>query len=304
MQMNERKKVWEEVNYYSDGLSIAAHLYKPTEWNPGDPPLPAIVCLHGYSGMKEVYGMDVPRRLWEEGYFVIAPDHRGFGESEGARGRHRPLEQAQDVYDAFTFLETIDGVDKNRMGLYGTSWGGASAIWCAAFDERIKVIVNSVGVSDGERWLKNARRPHEWQEFNEKVSEAARIRVTTNQPTTMPLLDIMLTDPHTLDVIQEHHQKHGHYVSDYDLESAESCVRFKPEKVAYMISPRPVLVIYAEDDCTVPPEEQLGCFEQLGKPKKLVKLPKAQHYESYYFCNPDMHELGMSEAVSWFEKYL
>ena len=103
--MNERKKVWEEVNYYSDGLSIAAHLYKPTEWNPGDPPLPAIVCLHGYSGMKEVYGMDVPRRLWEEGYFVIAPDHRGFGESEGARGRHRPLEQAQDVYDAFTFLE-------------------------------------------------------------------------------------------------------------------------------------------------------------------------------------------------------
>ena len=60
------------------------------------------------------------------------------------------------------------------MGLYGTSWGGASAIWCAAFDERIKVIVNSVGVSDGERWLKNARRPHEWQEFNEKVSEAAK----------------------------------------------------------------------------------------------------------------------------------
>ena len=57
---------------------------------------------------------------------------RGFGESEGGRGRHRPLEQTQDVYDAFTYLETVDGVDRERLGLYGTSWGGASAIWCAA----------------------------------------------------------------------------------------------------------------------------------------------------------------------------
>ena len=302
--MSDREKIWQEVNYYSDTLSIAAHLYTPENWSPGDPLRPAIVCLHGYSGMKEVYGMDVPHRLWEEGYFVIAPDHRGFGESEGLRGRHRPLEQAQDVHDAFTFLETIEGVDKNRMGLYGTSWGGASAIWCAAFDERIKVIVNSVGVSDGERWLANARRPHEWLNFQGQVTEAARKRVKTGEITKMPLLDIMLTDPHTLGVIEQHHQKHGHYVSDYDLESAETCMRFKPEKVAHLISPRPVLVIYAEDDCTVPPEEQFGCYSQLGEPKKLVKLPKAQHYESYYFCNPEMHELGMSEAVLWFEKYL
>lgn len=302
--MSEREKVWQDVTYFSDGIEIAAHLYTPKDWKPGDPARPAIVCLHGYSGMKEVYGMDVPRRLWEEGYFVLAPDHRGFGESGGERGRHRPLEQAQDVYDAFTFMETIDGADRDRMGCYGTSWGGASVIWCAAFDERIKVIVNSVGVSDGERWMKQARRPHEWLEFKEKVAEAARKRVTTGEHSYWPLLDIMLTDPHTLDVIQQHHQKHGHYVSDYDLESAETCLRFKPEAVAHMISPRPVLVIYAEDDCTVPPEEQLGCYAQLREPKKLVKLPGAQHYESYFFCNPEMHEIGMTEAVAWFAEYL
>lgn len=302
--MTEREKVWTDVVYYSDGLKIAAHLYTPTGWKPGDPPRPAIICLHGYTGMKEVYGMDVPRRLWEEGYFVLAPDHRGFGESEGGRGRHRPLEQTQDVYDAFTFLETVDGVDADRLGIYGTSWGGASAIWCAAFDERIKVVVNSVGVSDGKRWLQRARRPWEWQEFQARVAEAARKRVTTGEPTTMPLLDIMLTDPHTLGVIEQHHQKHGHYVTDYDLESAETCMRFQPEKVAHLIAPRPVLVVYAEDDCTVPPEEQFGCYAALGEPKKLVKLPKAQHYESYYFCNPEMHEIGMSEAVDWYRTYL
>ena len=55
--------------------------------------------------------------------------------------------------------------------------------------------------------------------------------MTTGEHTYWPLLDIMLTDPHTLGLIQQHHQKHEHYVSHYDLESAESCLRFSPEKV-------------------------------------------------------------------------
>ncbi|MEK9662639.1 MAG: hypothetical protein VW644_13070, partial [Alphaproteobacteria bacterium] len=65
--MAEHEKVWQDVAFYSDGLKMAAHLYTPKDWKPGDPPRPAIMVLHGYTGMKEVYGMDVPRRLWEEG---------------------------------------------------------------------------------------------------------------------------------------------------------------------------------------------------------------------------------------------
>ena len=145
--------------------------------------------------------------------------------------------------------------------------------------------------------MKQARRPHEWLDFKKTLSEAAHKRVTTGEHTYWPLLDIMLTDPHTLDLIQRHHQKHDHYVSDYDLESAETCLRFKPEKVAHMISPRPVLVVYV-------PRMTARCrrksssvvSSRLGEPKKLVKLPNAQHYESYYFCSPEMHEIGMSDS--------
>ena len=60
------EKVWNDIHYYSNDLKIAAYFYTPKDWNPGDPPRPAVVVLHGYSGMKDVYGMDVPRRLWEE----------------------------------------------------------------------------------------------------------------------------------------------------------------------------------------------------------------------------------------------
>ena len=296
--------MYEEVGFFSDELRIAAYLYPPKGWKAGDPPGPGVISLHGYSGMKDVYGLDVPRRLSEEGYFVLAPDHRGFGVSEGARGRQRPLEQAQDTYDAISYMEGVEGVDPERIGIYGTSFGGANAVWVAAFDERVKVVVTSVGVFEGERWMRSVRRPHEWEAFRARVMEAARKRAATGEKTEVPLTEIMLCDPHTESVIRDHHKKDARYVSDYDLESAEACWRYKPEWVAGRIAPRPVMVIYSERDMLVPVDQQLACYEALGEPKKLVKLPGAQHYESYYFVRPDLHEIGMKEAVEWFKTHL
>ena len=134
--------------------------------------------------------------------------------------------------------------------------------------------------------------------------EAARKRAATGEKTEVPLTEIMLCDPHTESVIREHHKKDARYVSDYDLESAEACWRYKPEWVAGRIAPRPVMVIYSEKDMLVPVDQQLACYEALGEPKKLVKLPGAQHYESYYFVRPDLHEIGMKEAVEWFKTHL
>lgn len=298
-----RQKVWSDITYFSESLRIAGHLYVPEGWQPGDPPRPGIVTLAGYSGMKDVYGMDVPHRLWREGYFVLAIDYRGFGSSEGERGRQRPLEQAQDVHDALTFLETVDGVDSDRLGIYGTSFGGGNAIWVAAFDERVKAVVSSVMVSDGLRWMRSMRRPWEFAKFEREVREAARARVLTGKDETIPLFELMPPDPHTRSVLEAHHQKDERYVSDYDLESAEACFRYKPEWVASRISPRAAMIIYAENDelCS---DEPLHCYAALGEPKKLVKLPKAQHYESYFFVNPQLHEIGMSEAVAWFGQHL
>jgi fermentation-respiration switch protein FrsA (DUF1100 family) len=52
------------------------------------------------------------------------------------------------------------------------------------------------------------------------------------------------------------------------------------------------------------PEEQLSCFAKCGEPKKLVKLPRAGHYDSYEFRNPEMAKVVYAETIAWFRKYL
>ena len=214
------------------------------------------------------------------------------------------MEQAQATYDSVTYLQTVDGVDPDRIAYYGSSWGGANAIWCGAFDERVKVIVSAVMVSDGERWMRSVRRPHEWQAFKAQVEEAERKRVLTGEKSTAPLGEIMLLDPHTREVIEQFHAKDPRFNPEYDLESAAASWRFKPEWVASHISPRPVLMVYSEFDMLVPVADQLECYEVLGEPKKLVKISGAQHYDSYYFCNPELHEVQKVEALDWYHKYL
>ncbi|NKB49644.1 MAG: alpha/beta fold hydrolase [Alphaproteobacteria bacterium] len=295
----------ENVFYYSDGLKITAHLYRPDSWQVGDAPLPAVVCLTGYTGRKNVATIDIPRRLAREGFVALAPDYRGYGEAEGERGRHRPLEQAQNTYDAVTYLETVDGVAADRIGVYGSSFGAANAVWAAAFDPRMKVVVSAVGVHDGERWLRSVRSAYDWFNFRDQVREEARRRVVTGEQEMIYRYDIYPNDPDAVEKPKLTFEEHGaEDVTHVDMESVEACLRYKPDWVVDRISPRPVLFFAAEFDSIVPPEEVVATYEKCGEPKKLVELPGARHNHVYEFSNTEYFETVASETTAWFRHYL
>jgi len=293
-----------DVTYYSDELKISAHLYTPPEWKEGSTPLPAVICLSGYSGRKNIATIDMPQRLAREGFITLAPDYRGYGDSEGVRGRHRPLEQAQDTHDAVTFLETLDEVDSDRIGVYGSSFGGANAVWAAAFDERIKVVVSAVGVHDGERWLKSLRSPYDWFKFQDYVREQARKRVVSGEKIMIDRDDIYPQDP-DLSKPKMSKEEHGsEEVKELDLESVEACFRYKADWVVDRISPRPALFICAELDTMSPPEETIATYEKCLEPKKLVFLPKARHNHIYEFSNSEHFQTAAEETTEWYRKFL
>ncbi len=294
-----------EVTFHSDSDKIAGYLFTPNDWKAGDPPRPGILVLAGYSGNTQADCTHMMKRLCADGWFVFGYDYVGFGKSDGKRNRHRPLEQAQNTYDALTYMQTVPGIDPERLAIYGTSFGCANGIWVTAHDERVKCLVTSVGVTDGYEWMRSIRRPWEWLAFKDRVLKEAQKRVVSGEGTLVPNGEIMLRDPESQRQRDMHAQAgHTFQSEERDIESAEAVMRYRPDWVVDKISPRPVLMIYAEHDNLVPPVQQLSAYEKCGEPKKLVMLPKSGHYDSYEFRNTVTCQITYTETIAWFKQYL
>jgi dienelactone hydrolase len=158
------------VEIWSDGTRLAGDLFYPKNIETGQK-LPAIVLCHGWGGTKEhlnnpVYGY--APQFAAEGYFVLTFDYRGWGESDSRlvvrdkmpepdengevtvraqviRDVVSPVERVEDISACISWLELEPGVDRNRIGLWGTSFGGGNVVSMAAHDERVKCVCTQVG---------------------------------------------------------------------------------------------------------------------------------------------------------------
>ncbi len=155
----------EKVHFYSGGQKLVGVLYMPDE---AKERTPGIVLCQGYTGTKELFLPLLAQAFCGAGYPCLIFDYRGWGESEGRSGRLFPREQCDDIRNAMAFLGTHKMVDPERLGLYGTSFGGANVVAVAAMDERVKCVVASLAIGDGRRWLRSLRRLWEWREFRYK----------------------------------------------------------------------------------------------------------------------------------------
>lgn len=293
-----------QIFFYSDGVRIAGYLCAPEDWKAGNPPRPGILVLPGYAGNPLFDCIHMMKRLSADGWFVFSFAYRGFGQSEGERTRHRPFDQVQNTYDALAYMQTVEGIDPERIGVFGTSFGGAHGIWVAAHDERVKCLVTSVAVTNGERWMRLIRRPWEWVAFKQRVLEDAQQRARGGKPAVVPLDEIIIRDPDSQREMQAQRGKTLQRAVELDLASVDALFNYRPDWLVHRISPRPVLMIYGEHDHLVPPAEALECYAQCGEPKKLVKLAKANHYDSYEFRNPEMAKIVYRETAAWFRQYL
>ena len=65
--------------------------------------------------------------------------------------------------------EPCDGQELQiYLGIYGTSYGGATVVWVAAIDPRVKCTVSVVGIGNGARWTRGVRRPDECYDLLER----------------------------------------------------------------------------------------------------------------------------------------
>jgi predicted acyl esterase len=141
------------VSFYSEGVKLAGDLFLPADVKQGDRRAGIVLC-HGYTGVRSIYLPDNARVLAEAGYVVMSFDYKGWGDSEGPKSRLAPYSRVADVQAALTFLGAQPEVDAARLGIYGTSYGGATVVFVAAVDPRVKCVVSVVGVGNGARWMR------------------------------------------------------------------------------------------------------------------------------------------------------
>src|SRR6202022_967105 len=259
------------VSFYSEGVKLAGDLFLPADVKPGDRRAGIVLC-HGYTGVRSIYLPDNARVLAEAGYVVMSFDYKGWGDSEGPKSRLAPYSRVADVQAALTFLGAQPEVDAARLGIYGTSYGGATVVFVAAVDLRVRCVVSVVGVGNGARWMRSVRRPDEYHDLLTRAAADRDKRVLTGVSDLADRNEILLPDRQSAELGAAARRDNPAAVTQLPLEFVDDTLGFNPEWIVDRIAPRPVLFITTDNDRLVPPEESEAMYRRAGGRKKLLML--------------------------------
>jgi len=267
----------QRVQFYSDGYRLDGLLYTPRGLPAGER-RPGVVLLVGYTYLKTMVMPEIAKVLNAAGYVALVFDYRGFGDSEGPRGRLMPMEQVADARAALTFLSDQPAVDPNQLAVIGISLGGAHAITVAALDRRVKAAVALEPPGNGARWLQSLRRHWEWSQFLRRLEDDRHQRVRTGVSTAVDPLEIVLPDPESRAFLDQVSAEFPQMKVTVPLASAEALIEYAPEELADQIAPRPLLLIHGDADQLVPLAEAQAIAACAGQSCRLEIVPGMTHF--------------------------
>ena len=286
------------ISFYSEGSRLEGDFYLPDGQGVGER-RPAIILCHGYSGTKEVILPDFARIFAAAGYPTLCFDYRGFGGSGGPKWRIIPHEQIQDIRNAITWIESQPEVDLQRIGIWGTSNGGALVISVAAADERVKCVVGQIGFGDGRRLLMDRFTQEEREEYLTFLRNDRRKRVLTGKG-KMGSPGELLNSDETRQAAAEALKYMPAIYCEISYESADAILEYRPIDVVDKISPRPLMLIAGDKDILCAPDGYRAAFDRAGEPKRWISYPVG-HYDMY---KPEWVEPSAVAAVEWFKEHL
>ena len=155
-----------------DGMTIPGPLYRPHGAS-ADNPVPALIWVHGGPGGQSRPGWSAERQfLVNQGYAIFAVNNRGssgYGKTfRAADDRRHGREPLWDCIDAKEYLQGLDWVDSERIGILGGSYGGYMVLAALAFQpEEFVVGVDVFGVANWVRTLESI--PAWWEAYRDAL---------------------------------------------------------------------------------------------------------------------------------------
>jgi dipeptidyl aminopeptidase/acylaminoacyl peptidase len=231
---SEYRADYETVSFPSeDGITLSGWLVKPAR---SASKTPAIIICHGVGANKSDF-TELAVLLSRRGYFVLLFDFRAHGESSGSRTSLGYHEQ-KDIVAALSFLKGRSETNTKRIGIYGFSMGGSTAILTAAKTGAFAaVVVDSAFTS---------------------LRDQARDAITGfyHLP-AFPFLPLSILG--------------------YELYFQTRVEDISPVSVIAKLSPAPVLIIAGEGDKLIPAENSRKLYAAAREPKELWVIPGADH---------------------------
>jgi fermentation-respiration switch protein FrsA (DUF1100 family) len=300
-----------DVRFWSEGLSCAAWYYVPSDLIQGEP-RPAIVMAHGFSAVKEMCLDRFAERFAAAGFVVLVFDYRCFGASDGLpRGRLLYYEQHRDYRNAITWASLQPEVDRDRIGVWGTSFGGGHVLHLAAFDRRIRAVVAQVPATNTWETYFKKLKSKALAERSAWLASTRREEYVTGQVSYFPIVakkdeagktpSCVMPQPGAYAWFTETAQRCApNWRNMVTVESLEINAEYAPVSYINLIAPTPLLMLVAKEDDVTPVEAQRKAFARARPPKLLIELPGG-HFDGYQAPGFDSFA---APAVQWFQQYL
>src|SRR3954452_1818326 len=134
-----------DVTFPSAGDDCRAWLFMPDAERP-----PLVILGHGLGATRE-HGLEpYAERFADAGVAALAFTYRHFGDSGGEPRQLLDIKrQLADWAAALAYARSLDGIDHDRIALWGTSFGGGHVIEAAARDGAVAAVVSQCPFTDG-----------------------------------------------------------------------------------------------------------------------------------------------------------
>lgn len=292
-----------DIEFNAEGVTLRGWLYLPEG---PDSPVPTILMAHGFSAVKEQHLDSFAQAFASSGLGALVFDNRNFGASDGEpRQEIDPIQQIRDYRHAITFARTLSEVDRERIGVWGTSYSGGHALVVGAIDRRVKCVVSQVPTISGSTAASRRMRADLALNHLAAFDEDREARFAGKEPAKIPVVaedeatPCVLPGQDAWDFFGRSGVRAPSYRNEITLRSAEMAREYEPGVYVPKISPTPLLMIVAKEDWVTPADLALNAFESALHPKKLLLLPGG-HFVPYV----ERFNEASGAAVAWFREHL
>jgi dienelactone hydrolase len=251
---------------------------------------------HGWGGVAAHLRPDAVT-FARAGYLVVTFDYRGWGASDSRviltspqppRNANRrftaeveevrevvdPIDQTTDIINAISWVYGEPQCDRERIGLWGSSYSGGHVVYVAARDPRVKATVSQVPAFDSRIVMLAG------EETAKTFAEAsARAHGELGYPEPGARVIGNLRGAPIREKLMQ-------YAPVEDADRAPNCAM--------------LFVIAENEELFDNKDHGIKAYELAKGPKKLIVVPGIQHYGIYMQARPQ----AQKNAIAWYDEHL